>query len=85
MRSNIKGKCLLIEWRLQSSTSGRDMPINERDIRVLNNSVTESPKGETKLTHQGEKIMFRFKTIAFLIVVLATILSACQPAAPAAT
>jgi simple sugar transport system substrate-binding protein len=29
--------------------------------------------------------MFRFKTIAFLIIVLSVILAACQPAAPAAT
>jgi galactofuranose transport system substrate-binding protein len=35
------------------------------------------------LIYQGEKIMLRFKTTAFLIVVASMVLSACQAAAPA--
>jgi galactofuranose transport system substrate-binding protein len=37
------------------------------------------------LTDQGEKIMFRFKKIVFLIVIASMALAACQPATPVAT
>jgi simple sugar transport system substrate-binding protein len=61
--------------------------VSKQALLVSDDIAPKSPQGETIIS-KGEKIMFRFKTILFVLLVGSLLLTACgagAPAAPAAT